>query len=418
MAHSPASDRLEVRADALFGAAARTRDLSGQLLVREAGRTVLIRNYGFSDFDDRVPHDPDTRYSAASITKSLTAAAVVQLVRAEKLDLTVPVAEYLPQLEGATIASVSQVLDHTAGLPRDLPDPYAGGSIAGWVARNRDRLGPLGEERYSNVGYALLAELVESVSGKPFGQFVATEVLGPSGMKASMIALGEASDHRGGAKGYTAGPEPSGVMSAPSVPLETGASGLIATAEDLATWAEALAAGAYPEFFEAEDPLGSVDRGNASIGEYISLQGSLPGYFANAISWNGGRNSAVFVGNMFSSPALTMKRDLLALVGDEAVALRAPGPEAVEAGALHQELAGHHASESFGDIAIERSADGAYRLRMIGRPAYWSFHLTPVAAGLHWRAFDRLFVAEAGSVAMTRSDGSDMEKLERLPTPD
>ena len=415
MTHPPVSHRLEQRADALFSAAARTNDLSGRLLVREEGRTVFTKSYGFADFGTRTRHGSPTRYSAASITKGLTAAAVVHLVRSGQIDLARPIAEYLPDLEGATTASVAQVLDHTAGLPRDLPDSFAGGSVARWVAENRDRLGPVGAERYSNIGYALLAEVVENVSGQSFANFVENQVLVPRGMKASKIGEGEASDYAHGAKGYTAGPEPSGLMPAPSAPLEIGASGLVSTGEDLAIWAEGLASGTYPEFFEAEDPLGSVDRGEETFGEYVSVQGSLPGYFANAISWNSGRNSVVFVGNLFSAPALTMKRDLLALMGEKPLVSRAPRPEVVEAGEAHSKLEGQYASESFGDIAIEREEYGHFRLRMIGKPDYWSFHLTPVASGLHWRAFDRVFVSTPDGISMRRRDGSAGEKLERLP---
>lgn len=412
--HPPVSHRLEQRADALFSAAARTNDLSGRLLVREEGRTVFTKSYGFADFGDRIPHGAHTRYSAASITKSLTAAAVMHLVRSGEIDLERPVAEYLPEVEGATTASVAQVLDHTAGLPRDLPNSFAGGSVARWVAENRDHMGPVGAERYSNIGYALLAEIVESVSGQSFANFVEREALAPQGMKASKLGEGEASDYAHGAKGYTAGPEPSGIMPAPSAPLEIGASGLVATAEDLAIWAEGLASGSYPEFFEAEDPLGSVDRGEEAFGEYVSVQGSLPGYFANAISWNGGRNSVVFVGNLFSAPPLTMKRDLLALMGDEPLVSRAPRPEMVQAGATHSKLAGQYVSESFGEIAIERDLHGNFRVRMIGKPYFWSFHLTPVASGLHWRAFDRVFVSTPDGISMRRRGGSDIESLERL----
>ena len=375
----------------------------------------MSKSYGFADFGDRIPHGAQTRYSAASITKGLTAAALIRLVRSGQVDLAMPVAVYLPDLKGATTASLAQVLDQMAGLPRDLPDNYAGRSVARWVAENRDRLGPVGAERYSNIGYALLAEVVENVSGQKFANFVESQVLVPQGMRASKIGKGEASDYTSGAKGYTAGPDPSGIMPAPSAPLEIGASGLISTAQDLAIWAEGLASGSYPEFFEAEDPLGSVDRGEDAFGEYVSVQGSLPGYFANAISWNNGRNSVVFVGNLFSAPALTMKRDLLALMADEPLVSRASRPEVVAAGETHSGLAGQYVSETFGDIAIERDRHGNFRLRMIGKPDYWSFHLTPVALGLHWRAFDCVFVPGADGVSMGRRDGSPIEQLKRLP---
>ena len=395
------ASRLSARADTLFEQRARDHDLSGALLVRHDGQTVLRRTYGYADWEAERPHDAATRYSAASITKGLTAAAVVKLSRAGQLDLAAPVARYVPALAGLPPFTVTQVLAHEAGLPRDLPDDWAGGTVSAWLASYPDTVGPLGEEHYSNVGYAVLAEVVAAASGRAFTDYIATEILRPAGMTDSALVEGTAADVANGSKGYSPGPAPLDVMPAIEAPLEPGASGLVATADDLALWVEGLAKGAYPEFFVPDDPLGSVDRKTGAIGEYISVQGSLPGYFANAIAWNGGRDSVVFAGNLFAAPALSMRDDLLALVGDTALAATPPRPAEIAPTAAHTALLGRWRTDDFGDVLIARSGkDGSYRLSMIGKPAYWSFHLTPIAGGFHWRAFGRIVERQGDAVTM------------------
>ena len=412
VASAKAAIALEARADALFAAPAASHDLSGTLLVRSNGRTVFERRYGYADWQLGEEHAAQTRYAAASVTKGLTAAAVVELARAGKLGLDDPVAKFLPALAQLPGISIAQVLDHTAGLPRDLPDGWQAASVAHWLAANPDALGPVGEEAYSNVGYSLLAEIVEAVSGESFAGFVEASVLGPAGMDESVID--PATPPAGLASPYTAGPEPSGVMTAPDAPLEPGASGLVTSPRDLALWAEALAGGAYPEFFVPDDPLGSVDRGSAALGEYISVQGSLPGYSANAIAWNGGRDSVVFVGNLFSYPALSMKADLRALVGMEEVAAKTVRPAAVRETGLHTSLLGRYDSADFGPVEILKDPQtGSFRLQMIGKPAFWSFHLTSVDQGFHWRAFDRLIELRAGEAVMLRRGREEAKPMAR-----
>ena len=96
-----------------------------------------------------------------------------------------------------------------------------------------------------------------------------------------------------------------------------------------------------------------------------------------------------------------MRQDLLALVGDAPLSARRPRPSEIVPGPLHADLAGSYRSEDYGDIRIERdAANDTYRLTMIDKPAYWSFHLTPVEGGFHWRAFGRLIQRQSDNVTM------------------
>ncbi|WP_170218470.1 serine hydrolase domain-containing protein, partial [Marilutibacter aestuarii] len=394
---------LAERVDAYFAPLASHADLSGTLVVMRGEQPVLVRHYGHADWPARRAHSLATRYSAASVTKSVVAATLVQLERAGTVSLDQPVGHWLEPLADRPGMSLRAVLHHSAGLPRDLPDDFRTGEadVATWLAAHPRRLQAPGKERYSNVGYALLAEVVARASGRPFAEVARDRVLRPAGMSDSQVALETADHFADGALPYTAGPEPEGVMTPVPAPLEIGSSGLVATAPDLARWARTLADGAYPELFVDEDPLGSIDTGQDDNGDYVSVQGTLPGYSANAIAWRDSDLSVAFAGNLFDYPVLRMGKTLRGLLGPTPPAPPPARPQAVPLADAHRARAGRYAHPDFGTIAIaEVPGRGGMTLTMPRQPAYWSFHLTPIAdGGLHWRAFGVVFRAgDAGGL--------------------
>lgn len=400
---SPADAELAQRIDSYFAPLAATSDISGTLRVERGGAPVLVRHFGHADWVRRKPHTEHTLYSAASVTKGITAATLVTLARDGTVSLDDPVGRWLPALGGYPGMTLRAVLRHRAGLPRDLPDTFVPPqSVEEWLAAHPEQVGAAGEESYSNVGYALLAEVIAAAAGAPLAQVAEQRVLRPAGMADSAIRIGTAGHFPGGALPYTAGPAPAGVMTPVPANLATGSSGLVTTAADLAKWARTLADGAYPELFAGDDPLGSIDVGSDGNGEYVAVQGSLPGYVANAIAWRGHDLTVSFAGNLFSYPALNLEDALRGLLGDDPPPAPKPRPAAVPLSAEHLRLAGEHRHPDFGPIRIAHDpARGGMVLTMPDRPAYWSFHLTPIADGaFHWRAFDRVLRLD-GSGSLT-----------------
>lgn len=141
---------------------------------------------------------------------------------------------------------------------------------------------------------------------------------------------------------YCSGPVPAA--------LEIGSSGLITTAADLATWVRTLADGSYPELFTGDDPLGLIDEDTDDIGAYVSVQGTLPGYVANAIAWRDRDLTVSFTGNLFSYPALNMGEVLRALLSNEPPLPPVARPSAVPLSPDHFRLAGEHRLPDFGAV--------------------------------------------------------------------
>ena len=196
-----------------------------------------------------------------------------------------------------------------------------------------------------------------------------------------MIRLQTAGHVAQGARPYTPGPPPTEVMAPVPAPLEIGSSGLITTAADLARWVRTLADGAYPELFVEDDPLGSIDAGSDGQGAYVAVQGTLPGYSANAIAWRDTTSPSA----ISATCSITRSCDSPARCGPcwAIIPLRRQqhGPVPCT-GLRHRALAGRYTHPDFGPIAIaDRPERGGMTLTMPGKPAYWSFYLTPIADG-------------------------------------
>jgi CubicO group peptidase (beta-lactamase class C family) len=170
---------------------------SGTVLLAHRGKRVLARAYGMADQDKGVRNEIDTIYALASASKPFTGLAVVQLAQQKKIKFHETVGTYLDGFPEAIAGRVTvhQMLTHTAGMsdPRNTgPDPRIFTSIE---ERTRDlaeraraqtlRFDPGTKKEYSSMAYEVLGELVATVSGQRFHEYVKEHIFAPAGMTRS-----------------------------------------------------------------------------------------------------------------------------------------------------------------------------------------------------------------------------------------
>lgn len=174
------------RLDRLCTRAAAT-GFSGTVLVRRGERTLLMKGYGLADREAGVANGPETLYEVASLSKQFTAAAVLSLEQDGGLAVDSPLSSYLTSIPDAYRGvTIYQALTHTGGLPR-------GGSGRGLdlTAATRAHLasaplfGPGQDYAYSNVGYALLAGLVNTASGESLEDYSRERLFKRAGMQST-----------------------------------------------------------------------------------------------------------------------------------------------------------------------------------------------------------------------------------------
>ncbi len=163
-----------------------------------ADQTLLFeKGYGYANVRGKVPADADTIYSICSISKLFTSIGVMQLRDAGELALRDPVAQHLAWYDieenhpHAGPARIHGLLTHSSGLPRESDFPY-------WSASNfpfPDRqamMTQLAQQatlypadtrfQYSNLGITLAGEIIAARSGRPYAEYIRTNVLNPLGL--------------------------------------------------------------------------------------------------------------------------------------------------------------------------------------------------------------------------------------------
>src|SRR5689334_22034747 len=182
----------------------------GAVAVMRDGRLIYARGFGYADVENKILVQPDALFRIASVSKTLTSAAVMKLVDEGKLgidDRVAPFIAHLTPAPGATVdprwdaITIRHLLNHTGGWDRNKPnggfDPVDRPAIAAAAVNApapassetliRYMKGmPLdfnpGEKfAYSNFGYIILGRVIERVSGMPYKEFVRTRVLDPVG---------------------------------------------------------------------------------------------------------------------------------------------------------------------------------------------------------------------------------------------
>lgn len=159
------------------------------------GRLIHTGTHGLANIETKTRAAVDTRFRIASMTKSFTAMAIMKLRDEGKLALDEHAAKYLPQLRefapptrDAPPLTIRRLLTMTAGLPQD--DPWAdrlldqsGDDFEAFLERGitASNAAGIGYE-YSNLGYALLGQIVSDVAGEPYQRYITREILEPLGM--------------------------------------------------------------------------------------------------------------------------------------------------------------------------------------------------------------------------------------------
>lgn len=169
------------------------------LLLIENGEVIYTKGYGLADLAQQTPVDVETSlWRVMSLSKPVTAAAVMHLVEQGKLDLHADANTYLrsyrlPAAFGLPITT-DQLLTHSAGLDWDLDDIGTEAATPDGLVGNAQflndhppaRVFPPGQHYlYSNAAFDIAGQLVEDVSGIPFADYVERYIFQPLGMARS-----------------------------------------------------------------------------------------------------------------------------------------------------------------------------------------------------------------------------------------
>ena len=242
----PATGTIAVKVDALFAEWAKPDSPGCAIAVVRGGTVVYAKGYGMADLEHDIPITPQTVFYIGSVSKQFTAYAVAKLARQGKLSLDDEVRKHLPELHdfGRPI-TIRHLIHHTSGL-RDYfelltlagtreSDLITQKDLLNVIWKQRELNFPPGERHlYSNSNYALLATIVERVSGVPFPDWMTRNVFTPLGMFRTQVCDDHQRIIKDRAWSYRADPTANGQFKTVVFPYSGyGAGGIFSTVEDL-----------------------------------------------------------------------------------------------------------------------------------------------------------------------------------------
>jgi CubicO group peptidase (beta-lactamase class C family) len=188
--------RMQPVVDSLFAGYARLHHLPGiSWGIVYQGQVLMTGSYGYANLQQQLKADTGMAFRIASMSKSFTAMAILQLRDQGKLSLDAPAYTYVPEMRhwkmltaDAEPIKVKDLLTHNAGFPED--NPWGDRQLALPEKAFRQFLekgvsfshSPEEAYEYSNLGFAVLGQIITNVSGEKYQDYITRHILQPLGM--------------------------------------------------------------------------------------------------------------------------------------------------------------------------------------------------------------------------------------------
>ncbi len=171
-----------------------TGDFSGCIQISKTGITIYKNCYGNANYSFNIPNQPETKFKIGSISKQFTAAAILILEQDGKINTSDTLTKFFPWSKKTKNITIEHLLTHTSGVTDifKIPNFFTLSSQKRSISDLSKMILELDPEfetgtqyQYSNGGYALLAHLIEKLSGVSYQEFLSTHIFEPLNMNAT-----------------------------------------------------------------------------------------------------------------------------------------------------------------------------------------------------------------------------------------
>ncbi|CAL2095959.1 Class A beta-lactamase-related serine hydrolase [Tenacibaculum sp. 190524A02b] len=237
-------------------------DFSGTVIIKQKDKILYQNHFGYSDIKNKTSFNYNTKFQIASLSKQFTSFGILILEQENLLTTNDFVSKHIPDFPFPTI-QIKHLMSHTSGLPnfvktmwKDLDTTKVNGNAI-MLSMLKSNKYPLQWEpgtkfEYSDIGYCLLAIIIENVSGVDFKTFMKQKLFTPSGMyntNAEFVTDTRSLNYKELAKGYELNKTSNQLLIANQLPSNNyvywlggfyGDGSVISTAKDLLKWDKAL----------------------------------------------------------------------------------------------------------------------------------------------------------------------------------
>jgi CubicO group peptidase (beta-lactamase class C family) len=268
-------------------------DFQGYAIITKNGNDLVRQGFGLANESLGMPQDDNLAYRIGSVSKTLTAAGIVQLKRDGLItSFSQTLDEFDPEFPNGNQITIAQLLSHQSGIPEyqliaeqalengqalDESDLYD--IITELISENGLNFVPGSNKQYCNSNYLLAALLVQELSGMPFHEYLQQKIFNPLGMSTTFKGT-DAIAMNTHAQGYlNALPNSDYPMT-----ISFGAGDISSSPNDMETWTNAVktswfSAAEQAEIFAQDVPSGYTDFG---LGWFTTQEGNTTMY------WHGG----------------------------------------------------------------------------------------------------------------------------------
>ena len=208
--------------------------LNGTMIIAKGNKVLVKGAFGIKNIEKKEENSLSALFPIASLTKQFTSSAILLLEQKNKLSINDKIGDYIEVPESMNNIQIKNLMNHTSGIPDYLQHNIYNqkDSIYDFLQK-KDSLefNTNTEHRYCNSGYFLLGEIIESVSGNTYGDFLKEKIFIPLGMKNTFVNQGIDFDR---AVGYDEKWNKNDYL------MTTGDGGIISTVDDLYLWDKAL----------------------------------------------------------------------------------------------------------------------------------------------------------------------------------
>jgi CubicO group peptidase (beta-lactamase class C family) len=194
-----------------------SRNIKGlSIALVESNRTVWAQGFGQADVERNIPASSRTVYRIGSVSKVVTAAALLKLWEDGRLDLEAPITDYIPEFSilprfaDTRAPTVRECLNHQSGLPGDLfkggfttrPMPGYNDWLLEYLAEDYPNYAPGLRSIYNNTGFQLAAETLIRITSSTLNDYADTNFFTPLGMASSSYVKNKPNISRWLARSY------------------------------------------------------------------------------------------------------------------------------------------------------------------------------------------------------------------------
>jgi CubicO group peptidase (beta-lactamase class C family) len=274
--------------DSLFAKIDEEKQGMGSIAIAKNGEQVYQNAFGYADIGENITANTTTTYRIGSISKTFTAAIVMQLVEENKLSLATNLSEYFPQVPNADKITIEQMLRHRSGLfnftsaedyTEWMEEPKSRDELIDKMVENGTVFEPGEKAEYSNTNYVLLSYIAEKIDGKEFADILQDRITEPLKLEHTYYG-GKINPEENEARSYTLLDDwQAATETDMSVPAGAGA--IVSNPTDLTTFFSALFTGEVVSESSLEEMTELVD--GIGLGMF-----QIPFYDKRAFGHNGG----------------------------------------------------------------------------------------------------------------------------------